>query len=642
MKNFGRARFVGGTGKPRRISVGADAALALLVILVVAMMIVPLPTWLLDLLIATNLSASLAILLVVVYAPDALSVASFPSVLLLTTLFRLGLNVSSTRLILLQANAGRVIHAFGAFVVAGNYVVGGVVFLILTIIQFVVIARGAERIAEVGARFVLDAMPGKQMAIEAELRSGTIDPAEARAKRAELTRESQFFGAMDGAMKFVKGDVIASILIVVINLVGGLAIGMAQHGLGLEESLKRYGLLTIGDGLVTQIPALVLSTAAGLLVTRTASEEADQSLGTDLARQLFRTPRALAVAGGFVILLGLVPGLPTVPFLALGVALLVIAALRSHARDAEIAEKNAADLTRDFVPALAPWSIHVSSDLEHALGARVDSLRAEIFSELGAPLPAPDLAVDDSLAPGSFALLLQEVPATVVVLDEAERKNPANAILHAASSLLRARAADFIGIAETERLLEGLAKISPALAKNVVPRPISVVTLTEVLRRLVDEHVSIRDLRGILEALAASPLAKHADPDPAELAEAVRTRMRRPMTYALTRGSLELEAWVLDPEIEETIRRAVTKTESGSILALAPSASRDIRSAFAHAISKRDAGAMRVLLAPADVRRFVRKLVEADFPDVRVIAATEILPEIVVKPIARISPGDAA
>ena len=632
------------------ISLGADAVLALLVISVVAMMIVPLPTWLLDLLIATNLSASIAILLVVVYAPDALSVASFPSVLLLTTLFRLGLNISSTRLILLQANAGRVIHAFGAFVVAGNYVVGGVVFLILTIIQFVVIARGAERIAEVGARFVLDAMPGKQMAIEAELRSGSIDAAAARAKRAELTRESQFFGAMDGAMKFVKGDVIASIVIVVINLVGGIAIGMAQHGLGLEESLKRYGLLTIGDGLVTQIPALVLSTAAGLLVTRTASEDAGRSLGLDLAHQLFRTPRALGVAGGFVLLLALVPGLPTVPFLLLGALLLAAALVRARSRDVEIAEKNAADLAHGFVPALAPWSLHVSRDLasviereESDLVARLDALRSEIFAELGAPLPAPDLAVDDSLAASSFVLLLQEVPATVAVLDEADRKNPVDAILRAAGSLLRARAADFIGIAETQRLLDGLERaVSPAIAKNVVPKPISLITLTEVLRRLVDEQVSIRDLRGILEALAASPVSKHADPDPAELVEAVRTRMRRPMTYALTRGGRELEAWVLDPEIEETIRRAVTKTDAGAVLALAPSASRDIRSAFAHAISKRDASAPRVLLAPADVRRFVRKLVEADFPDVRVIAATEILPEIVVKPIARISPSDAA
>jgi type III secretion protein V len=260
---------------------GADVVLALLVVAVVALMVIPLPTWLLDILLASNLSAAVAILLVVLYVPDALGIATFPTLLLITTLFRLALNVSSTRLILLQADAGEVIRSFGQFVVRGNYVVGAVVFLILTIIQFVVIAKGSERVAEVGARFVLDAMPGKQMAIDAEARSGAIDGNEARRRRRQLARESQFYGAMDGAMKFVKGDVIASLIITAVNILGGLAIGVGQRGLEVEGALKRYGLLTIGDGLVTQIPALVLSTAAGILVTRVASEEPDTPLGTE-------------------------------------------------------------------------------------------------------------------------------------------------------------------------------------------------------------------------------------------------------------------------------------------------------------------------------------------------------------------------
>ena len=264
--------------------------LALLVISIVAMMIVPLPTWLLDILIATNLSAAVAILLVVLYVPDALAIATFPTLLLLTTLYRLALNVSSARLILLQANAGEIIHAFGSFVVRGNYVVGAVVFLILTVIQFVVIAKGGERVAEVGARFVLDAMPGKQMAIDAELRAGTIDGMEARKRRRSLSRESQFYGSMDGAMKFVKGDVIASLVITAINILGGLAIGVAQRGMPVAGALKRYGLLTIGDGLVSQIPALVLSTAAGVLVTRTASEEPDTPLGHRAREAALRDP----------------------------------------------------------------------------------------------------------------------------------------------------------------------------------------------------------------------------------------------------------------------------------------------------------------------------------------------------------------
>src|SRR6266566_9179569 len=233
---------------------GADAALAILVVMVVALMVVPLPTWLLDILLASNLSAAVAILLVVLYVPDAISIATFPTILLITTLLRLALNVSSTRLILLQANAGEVIRSFGQFVVRGNYVVGAVVFLILTIIQFVVIAKGSERVAEVGARFVLDGMPGKQMAIDAEARSGAIDGNEARRRRRQLARESQFYGAMDGAMKFVKGDVIASVIITFINILGGLAIGVGQRGLEVEAALKKYGLLTIGDGLEPALP----------------------------------------------------------------------------------------------------------------------------------------------------------------------------------------------------------------------------------------------------------------------------------------------------------------------------------------------------------------------------------------------------
>ncbi len=611
--------------------------LALLVVAVLAMMIVPLPTWLLDVLIASNLSVSIAILLVVVYAPDALSIASFPSVLLLTTLFRLGLNVSSTRLILLQADAGKVIHAFGSFVVSGNYVVGAVVFLILTIIQYVVIARGAERIAEVGARFVLDAMPGKQMAIEAELRAGSIDAATAKQERRAIARESQFFGAMDGAMKFVKGDVIASILIVAINLIGGLAIGMAQRGLTLDVSLHRYGLLTIGDGLVTQIPALVLSIGAGLLVTRTASEQGAQSLGADLALQLLRTPRALGVAGAFVLVLALVPGLPTLPFLLLGILLLGGARLRATAlKQSQIQDGSSKSRADAFVPVVAPWSIELSSAIakslgelgpDHALFAKLDQLREDIFSDLGAPLPRADVRERASLADSEIVLSLQEVPARIFTLDANDLASPATAIARAVEPLLRARAADFIGLGETQDLLDELERVAPATVRNVVPKPISLVTLADVLRRLVDEQVSIRDLRAVLEALASCP--KH---DPADLVEAVRTKLRRPMTYALTHGARELDAWLLEPTVEETIRRGVIRSDAGSILSLAPAAARDIKGAFSEAISNREPGALRVVVAPADIRRYVRKLLEADFPEVRVVCAAELLPEIVIRP----------
>src|SRR4051794_8006077 len=272
------------------------------------MMIVPLPTPLLDLLISVNIAAAVTLLLVAIYVSDALKIATFPTLLLLTTLFRLALEVSATRLILLRADAGEVIRAFGNFVVAGNLVVGAVVFLILTLIQFIVISKGSERVAEVGARFTLDAMPGKQMSIDAELRAGHIDHTEARRRRAMLARESQFFGAMDGAMKFVKGDAIAGIVVLLTNIVGGLVIGVVQKGMDLGAAARTYTVLTIGEGLVSQIPALVISTAAGIIVTRVTSEDEGGQLGRDVGAQILAHPKALAIAAALMALLAAVPG----------------------------------------------------------------------------------------------------------------------------------------------------------------------------------------------------------------------------------------------------------------------------------------------------------------------------------------------
>ena len=303
----------------------ADVALATLVVAIVGMMIVPLPTPLLDLLIAINIAAAVTLLLVAIYVSDALKIATFPTILLITTLFRLALKVSSTRLILLHADAGEVIRAFGDFVVAGNLVVGAVIFLILTMIQFIVIAKGSERVAEVAARFTLDAMPGKQMSIDAELRAGHIDHNEARRRRAALARESQLFGSMDGAMKFVKGDAIAGIVVLAVNIVGGLVIGILQRGMDAATAARTYTVLTIGDGLVAQIPALVISTAAGIIVTRVASEEEGGHLGRDIGLQVTAQPKAIAIAAGLLLLLAVVPGLPAGPFVALAAAMGLVA-----------------------------------------------------------------------------------------------------------------------------------------------------------------------------------------------------------------------------------------------------------------------------------------------------------------------------
>src|SRR5919197_6295610 len=316
------------SGLMQRLLRQSDLVASIVVVVVVVMMVVPLPTPLLDLLITTNIAAALSILIATMYVPRAIDLAAFPSLLLLTTLFRLAINVSVTRLVLLHADAGGVIHAFGSFVVGGNLVVGLVVFLILVVIQFVVITNGAGRVAEVAARFTLDAMPGRQMAIDADLNAGLITEAEARARRAEIGREADFYGAMDGASKFVKGDAVAGLVIVAVNLVGGIAVGVVQHGFSVSESLHTFSLLTIGDGLAAQIPALLISTATGIIVTRSASQA---DLGSELVGQILRQPRAAMLAGGVIGAMGLVPGLPKLPFFLVGGSLLAIGrAMRSQ------------------------------------------------------------------------------------------------------------------------------------------------------------------------------------------------------------------------------------------------------------------------------------------------------------------------
>ena len=633
----------------------ADAVLAGLVIAVVGLMVVPLPTWLLDLLIASNLACSVVILLVSLYVSEALKIASFPTLLLITTLIRLALNVSSTRLILLQADAGEVIRAFGTFVVRGNYVVGAVIFLILTIIQFIVIAKGSERVAEVGARFALDAMPGKQMAIDAELRSGAIDGAEARARRRSLVRESQFYGAMDGAMKFVKGDVIASLLITIVNILGGLAIGVGQKGLEPVAALKRYGLLTIGDGLVTQIPALLIATGAGVLVTRVASEEADTPLGAELANQLFSQPQALRVGGFFVLLLALVPGLPAVPFLA--IALLLLLGSRARAKAMRTSQETAlAEQTprrtsgaagMRFLPVVTPWSLEVAKDLASfeddelrgnevrrpGLRSAVSAVREIVFREYGVPLPPGRLSANEQLPPRHIVLSIHEVPARVFVVPaEVPDTGIAEFVVGQALGVLQNRAVDFLGIAETQGLLDELEQVAPATVRQVVPKPIAVTLLADILRRLAEERVSIRDLRASLEALA---LVGNAERDPLNLAEFVRSQLRRPLTHALTQGGRELSVLILEPQIEEAIRSAVSRTAAGSFLTLAPAAARDIVSAVRRAIPKEPTDAPLVVLTQPDIRRFVRKLLELDLREARVVSYAELLPEVTIRPIAR-------
>ncbi|MEO5768706.1 MAG: flagellar biosynthesis protein FlhA, partial [Polyangia bacterium] len=677
----------------------SDLALAALVVSIVGMMIIPLPTLLLDLLISLNIAVAVTLLLISIYVTEALRIATFPTLLLLTTLFRLALEVSATRLILLKADAGEVIHAFGNFVVAGNLVVGAVIFLILTIIQFIVISKGSERVAEVAARFTLDAMPGKQMSIDAELRAGHIDHDEARRRRALLARESQLFGSMDGAMKFVKGDAIAGLVVLAVNIIGGLTIGMFQRGMDLAHAARTYTVLTIGEGLVAQIPALVISTAAGIIVTRVASEEEGAHLGRDIAGQIMGQPKAIAIAAGLLALLAVVPGLPTVPFLILAAILGFVAyrLLRAPtaamiAAGATAAARSDAGLAaggadsgggaarppgrggRVGVEIPAPVLTPIAVELGPALSARLcpggdgaplaerlmTALRDRLFGELGIPLPLlrvrPHVA---GLTAEMFVLRLNEVPLGRGSLnpdgggDSDGRERESGALPDAALvdllagellALLRRYGHEFIGIQETQTLLEALERSHPALVREVVPKLISPTLLADVLRRLVEEGISLRNMKDILGALAEWAPSER---DPVALTEHVRASLRRAITYRHANGEGVLSAYLLDPAIEEAVREAIHKTATGSYLALEPQLSRDIVQAVGRAISAGRAAdpsgqqaqtghALPVILTNVDIRRYVRRLVETEFPQVAVLAYPELAPEAQVQALGRI------
>ncbi len=685
----------------------SDLLLAALVVGVVAMMIIPLPTPLLDLLITTNISIAVLLLLISIYIANAIRIAAFPSILLITTLFRLGLNVSSTRLILLNADAGDVIASFGNFVVAGNLVVGAVVFLILTLIQFVVIAKGSERVAEVAARFTLDAMPGKQMAIDADLRGGAIDLDEARRQRSALQRESQLYGSMDGAMKFVKGDAIAGILITIINIIGGLTIGVLQRGMSAGEAGALFTQLTIGDGLVSQIPALLISTAAGIVVTRVASEEEGSHLGRDIGQQVLAQPRAIAIASGLLVLLGIVPGLPTLPFLVLAAVLGLIAYRRMKAQTPRARVRRplpgfgGADRTSaanddevgddEDLPAPSTLALEVGDELAsmieaesqgELLGELIPGLRELLYGELGVVLPGVHVRAQAPGVPSrAYRVLLAEVPLVQGAIDpervialapaselaaqgitdvreetppgiappacsvpreaaEALREAeiqlveaPTLVVLHL-GEILRRQAPELVGIQEAQQLLDNLERTHPALVQEVVPKLVSVQTVADVLRRLLAEGVPIRDLRGILEALAEwAPNER----DPVMLTEYVRLGLKRLLSHQHADPSGALRAFLLDPAIEEAVRSSVQQTAKGSYLAVEPGVSQDILTAVGGQLAQLPADEPSpVVLTSSELRRYIKRLLEVDHPQLPVLAFTELMPTIDVRLIARI------
>ncbi|MEL6184275.1 MAG: type III secretion system export apparatus subunit SctV [Myxococcota bacterium] len=717
MKNFLAVLMTGDI----RSTIGrySDVLLAGLVMLIISMLIIPLPTFLLDLFIVLNISISVLLLLLAMYIPNALHLASFPSLLLVTTLFRLSLNVSSTRLILLYAEAGEVIDAFGKFVVQGNLVVGIVIFLILTIIQFLVITKGAERVAEVAARFTLDAMPGKQMSIDADLRAGAFDMDVARKKRNDLNRESQLFGSMDGAMKFVKGDSIAGLIITAINIVAGLIIGTTMLDMSSSEALSVFAILTVGDGLVSQIPALLISVTSGLVVTRVASEDEENHLGKDISLQLLAQPRAFVIACALLALFGLVPGLPTVPFFvmsgltgAMAYGLNRTQRLRAEGKlqpvegggppsDEELqeqrekriqAQKMQEGQSQQMLPVVTPIALEVAGDLiplvedqgsgSKFLAEMIPMMRDGLFYELGVRFPGIRVRGNESDMPsGSYLVMINEIPLVmgtvsedkVLVNDTVERlrllniegepaTNPANGnecawiesqfqevaeqaglttwdatgyiVLHL-SSVLRKNGAEFVGIQETMNMLEQLEQAFPALVKETVPKVVSPFQLTDILRRLIEEEISIRDLRSILQALAEWGQVEH---DTVMLTEYVRAALKRYISHKYTRGQNTLIVYLLDPQIEETVRSSIQHTSSGSYLALEPEITQEILSAVRTEVGSLPPTAQNpVILTTMEIRRYFRKLVELEFPHLAVLSYQELSPDMNIQPIARIS-----
>jgi len=667
----------------RRLLRYSDVGLAAAVVAAVALMIMPIPPRLLDVLITTNIAGAITILLVTLYVQEPLQFSAFPSVLLLATLYRLALNITSTRLILLHGNAGEVIHAFGQFVVGGNYIVGMVVFLILVVIQFVVITNGAGRVAEVAARFTLDAMPGKQMSIDADLNAGIITEAEARRRREEIRREADFYGAMDGASKFVKGDAIAGIVIIIINIVGGITIGVLQRGLPIGEALRTYALLTIGDGLVSQIPALVISTATGIIVTRSAT---DANLGEGVVRQLFGSPRALAIAGVLLTLLGLAPGLPRLPFLFGGSGLLLVSwVLHRPAQPVpEVAEAKPKAEPEESLPdtvTVDPLELEIGYGLiplvDQAAGGpllrRITLLRKQIAQELGMIIPTVRIRDNLQLRPNEYRILVRGVrvgqgeiypdrlmvmapagglPALegiqsrepafglpAVWIAEGQRLaaeaqgytvvDPASVVTTHLSEVIRAHAADLLRRQDVQRLLEIVRRDHPAVVDELVPHQLSLAEVHQVLQLLLHEGVPIRDLVAILETLGNYARTTR---NPAILAEHVRSILAPMITQQYVGNDGVLHAFALHPDVIAELSEAPRSGDDGMQLVISPDRLQRLLTAVAQEMERlASLGYQPILLVPAGLRLAVSRLLRRSLPTLIVLAYSEVAPGVQVQ-----------
>ncbi|MDU8617488.1 type III secretion system export apparatus subunit SctV [Pseudomonas syringae] len=678
-----------------------DVIIVAFMLMAIAMMIIPLPTYLVDALIALNIALSLLILIVAFYINHSVEFSALPPLILLSTLFRLSLSITTTRLILLDGNAGHIVKAFGDFVIAGQVVVGLVVFLIITVAQFVVITKGAERVAEVAARFTLDAMPGKQMSIDNDLRNGDIDQAEARRRRSRLERESQMFGAMDGAMKFVKGDAIAGLVILFVNLLGGMMIGMVQRGMPFAEAAHTYSLLTVGDGLIAQIPALLISVAAGTVVTRVNSDGEERDLGTEIVRQLGASHRALGLTALILLGVGLLPGFPMPVFVVLA-ALLGGSAFFLWRRQHRASLPTAQLEQPEQLSATEPEPVVVQEDAERprdtqvllSIGAglaeaaplqplrqRIEAMCHDIRTDLGVEVPVPDVYLDRSMAADRFqvelegvpvcegefsatSLLLQDDPlhAQLISVEPFEAASPissrpgrwvdrehadqlqeagigflfADEILRATlERTLRRYAADFLGIQETRVMLEQLEGKYAELVKEAL-RILPLQRIAEVLRLLVAEGVSIRNRRGLLEAMVEWG---GREADAGRLTEHLRAALARQVSHQYADRNRVISAFVLAPALEEKLRTALGRQDRNRD-ALPDDIGRTVLGQLRRLCAVLPEDESTVLLVHPELRRGLRRIILRGELQLPVLSYRELASEYNLQAVGTVSLTD--
>ncbi len=676
-----------------RISKNSDLIMAMGLMAIIAVMIIPMPRFLLDILLSIEIALSIILLLTSVYATRALDFSIFPSLLLITTLFRLSLNVATTRVILLHgaedgtSAAGEVIRSFGEFVVGGNYAVGVVIFIILVIINFIVITKGAGRVAEVAARFTLDAMPGKQMSIDADLNAGLINEDEARRRRGEIAKEADFYGAMDGSSKFVRGDAIAGIMIVIVNLVGGIIIGTLQKGMELGTAASTFALLTIGDGLVTQIPALIVSTAAGIIVTRTATST---NFSQEVSKQLIMKPKALMAAGGVMGFMAIIPGLPFVPFMTLALGLGGFSYQLTKKSNEDEAEKLKKVTQEKLKPAQEKLENLLPVDLlELEVGyglinivdveqngdllERISNIRKQFALDLGVIIPPLRIRDNLELKPGDYQVLLKgvQIGSGSLMVGNLLAMDPGNVVEPIAgiptrepafgldaiwitsrqkedatyagytvvdlstviathlTELIRQSIHELLGRQELQTLLDSFKQVAPKVVEDLIPGLLPLGTVLKVLKNLLKEGVSIRDLRTILEALAdLAPMQK----DPFVLTEGVRSMLSRSITKKLVDSSGQLILITLDRVVEETIAQGIIQTDQGQQLSVDPEFVRSfIAQLNQQALEMSRETSQAVVLCSPLIRFHLKGLIDRFIPNVTVLSHNEISPSVNVK-----------